>query len=886
MAETELVEILERTISANPADQQRALQYIAQASEQHYPEFVQHLSRILVNVQNQQFVRQAAGLQLKNTLASNDEQRQQTNQQRWMALPDSIKDSVKECVLRTLGTEQRLSTAAQCIAAIACIEIQQGKWLEVFQILSNNITSPDTTEQQKEASLEAIGYICQSLPTSYMEAFANTVLTAIIHGMRAEQPSAHVRLSATTALFNSLEFTHNNFENEQERNVIMENVCQATQAADNATRVAALQCLVKIMSLYYQHMERYMISALYPITVSAMKSQIDEIELQGIEFWSNICEEETGLAIEAQEAVEEGRAPNQVSRHYAMGALQHLIPILTNILAKQEENPEDDDWIPAKAAGVCIMLLAQCCRDAIIEPTLPFITSNFHNPDWHYREAAVMAFGSILDGPDPGTLLRLVEQAIGPLIERVKDPHIAVRDTAVWAVGRVCDLCVELVSKPEVIHELLPALFETLGQQPRVASNACWTISSLVKATYRAASDHSADSSGEPETYILSSCFENMIQELVKTSERPDANNALRNAAFEALMELIKNSPRDCYHAVQQTTMIVIKKMEQFLNVEEESLSSASDRSQLRDLISQLCATLQSVLRKIQPNDLPIVSDQIMNILLKIMNRYQGRDNGAVMEEALMAVSALISVMKSDFSRFMEHFKPILFFSLANYVDKELCVNALGVISDLCTAFENQIKDYSDDIVAGMIKLLDDPAPDRMIKCHVIEVLGDVINALGTDYIRYLEPTMGYVLQAAATSSTEVVAADDFDKQEYISNLRESCICVFTSIAQAFNASPEHKALMQAYLPHMVALIQVIATSQPPASEHLLSTTIALIGDLLVAYNVEFLPIVDSEPITNMMQRLRRSRQNKAKAALNWVSREVQRVRRMAETKA
>lgn len=32
-----------------------------------------------------------------------------------------------------------------------------------------------------------------------------------------------------------------------------------------------------------------------------MKSDIDEVALQGIEFWSNVCDEEMDLAIEATE---------------------------------------------------------------------------------------------------------------------------------------------------------------------------------------------------------------------------------------------------------------------------------------------------------------------------------------------------------------------------------------------------------------------------------------------------------------------------------------------------------------------------------------------------------------------------------------------------------
>lgn len=71
---------------------------------------------------------------------------------------------------------------------------------------------------------------------------------------------------------------------------------------------------------------------------------------------------------------------------------------------------DDDDWNPCKAAGVCLMLLATCCEDDIVPHVLTFIKDNIKNPDWRYRDAAVMAFGSILEGPDPNQLKPLVVQ--------------------------------------------------------------------------------------------------------------------------------------------------------------------------------------------------------------------------------------------------------------------------------------------------------------------------------------------------------------------------------------------------------------------------------------------------------------------------------------------
>ncbi len=65
-----------------------------------------------------------------------------------------------------------------------------------------------------------------------LETEANEILTAIVHGMRRDEPSNHVKLAATNALLNSLEFTRGNFEKDAERHFIMQVVCEATQSED------------------------------------------------------------------------------------------------------------------------------------------------------------------------------------------------------------------------------------------------------------------------------------------------------------------------------------------------------------------------------------------------------------------------------------------------------------------------------------------------------------------------------------------------------------------------------------------------------------------------------------------------------------------------------
>ena len=120
-----------------------------------------------------------------------------------------------------------------------------------------------------------------------MSVRSNEILTAVIHGARKDEPSSEVQLAAINALYNSLEFVRDNFEREVcmsycilcvrfltcdqgERNYIMQVVCEATQNPNVQVQVGAFECLVRIMSLYYDKMAFYMERALFGVRMLLM----------------------------------------------------------------------------------------------------------------------------------------------------------------------------------------------------------------------------------------------------------------------------------------------------------------------------------------------------------------------------------------------------------------------------------------------------------------------------------------------------------------------------------------------------------------------------------------------------------------------------------------
>ena len=294
------------------------------------------------------------------------------------------------------------------------------------------------------------------------------------------------------------------------------------------------------------------------------------------------------------------------------------------------------------------------------------------------------------------------------------------QDTAAWTIGRVCELNSEAAINDNCLRPLLEALVNGLASEPRVAANVCWAFTSMAEAAYDSAvaamenSPTSNDDDDTPQTYCLSTYFEAIVQKLLETTDRQDAAVAnLRSAAYEALMEMIKNSPKDCYVTVQKTIMVILERLNQVLHMEGNIQSN--ERAQYNDLQSLLCATLQSVLRKVEPAHAPLISDNIMQALLQMFQSSLNNKTGGVQEDALMAVSTLVEVLSDGFSKYMEAFKPFLHVGLKNVAEYQVCHAAVGLVGDICRALGAKVLVYCDEIMEILLENLSNNNVHRQV---------------------------------------------------------------------------------------------------------------------------------------------------------------------------
>ena len=695
---------------------------------------------------------------------------------RWLqAVDSSAKDSVRQLALQTLGSKDTRAgqAAAQFIAAIAAIDIPRNQWPELMSALVENVGEGE--DHLKQASLQTIGYICEGEDQDLRDtlvAHSNAILTAVVQGARKEESNMDVRLAAINSLSDSLEFVRTNFDNEGERNYIMQVICEATQSGDSRIEASAYGCLNRIMGLYYDKMKFYMEKALFGLTIMGMKNPEEDVAKLAIEFWCTVCEEEIAIEDDNAMAAAEGTDLRPFF-HFAAVAAREVVPVILELMAQQDEDAADEDYNVSRAAYQCLQLYSQTIEGDLVQTVLGFVEMNLRSADWHFRDAAVSAFGAIMEGPDEKMLFPLVKQGLTVLVGMMDDPVVQVKDSAAFALGRICENVSEAIDPEEHLPGLIGALFSGLTSSPKMASSCCWALMNLAERF-----------SGEAgaQTNHMSPHFQESVQRLLAVTEETEADSQLRTAAYEVLNAFVASAANDSLPTVAKLSEVILERLEKTVPMQQQ-IVSVEDRITLEEIQTSLTSVLLAIVQRLDGEIKP-AADRIMNVLLQILSSVGAKSS--VPDTVFAVVGSLANALEEDFAKYMESFLPFLHNALGNREEPGLCAMAIGLVSDIVRGLGELSAPYCDQFMNYLLQNLSVSSSYDRVRCStncekdksisnqfrpaILQTFGDIAQAIGPHFETYLSVVAQVLQTAASVTMGENAALEMFD---YVVSLRE-----------------------------------------------------------------------------------------------------------------
>ncbi|XP_076925386.1 importin subunit beta-1-like [Bidens hawaiensis] len=817
----EITQFLLSAQSPDPKVRTEAESSLRQFQEQNLPGFLLSLSLELSNDGKPIESRRLAGIVLKNSLDAKDSTTKEHLSHRWMSNDASLRSQIKGLLLNTLGSSvsEAGHTAAQVIAKIASIEIPRKEWPTLVSSLLENMTQQDKPASLKQATLEALGYVCEEIShNDLVQDEVNSVLTAVVQGMNVTEQSS-VRLAATTALYNALDFAQTNFENEHERNYIMKVVCETAMAKEAGIRQAAFECLVSIASTYYNVLEPYM-PKLFELTANAVKGDEEGVALQAIEFWSSICDEE----IELQDFETGESGDSYPYSRFIEKVLPLLVPMLLETLLKQDEDQdqEDDIWNLAMAGGTCLGLVARTVGDDIVPLVMPFVQENISKPDWRSREAATYAFGSILEGPSVEKLSPMVSSALEFLLNAMKDQNSHVKDTTAWTLSRIFELLHSPVTgfsviSPANLQKVLAVLLESIKDSPHVAEKVCGAV-------YFLAQGYEGFETGSS---VLTPYLPDIILSLITTAQRTDASDTrLRSAAYETLNEVVRCSNlSESSQIIAHLLPVIMNKLGQTIELQ---ILSSDDREKQGDLQALLCGVMQVIIQKFSSTEetkaiIFQAADNIMTLFLKVFDCR----SSTVHEEAMLAIGALAYATGPTFEKYMQEFYKYLEMGLQNFDEYQVCSISVGVVGDICRALDDKILPFCDNIMTLLLKDLSSGDLHRSVKPPIFSCFGDMALAIGPHFEKYVSYAMP-MMQGAAEVCAQIDVNDE-EMVDYGNQLKRSIFEAYSGILQGFKLSKAE--IMLPHASHLLKFVEVVV-KDPHRDLGVVRAAVAVLGDL------------------------------------------------------
>lgn len=707
---------------AHPDARKAAEAQLVEAERGDAAQFVLACAQVLRDPQGPPYARHLAGILLKNAVAAGESSaRDHQLTARWLAIPQEVRAQVRSATLEALvdpADQGARRAAALCVARIGTIELPRSSWPELVPGLVSR-TQPDQPPEQASDAMRALGLLADEWWSHCVRDFdvrraAEQILVAAVQALSASPPT--VRVAAARTLHSVLPFTGFQQMSEAECGVVLRATLQnCSPAAPDELRTEALRCLSKCAT--ERHAQLHLaVDEIAVATVGAFTTAVEPVAIEAIEVWTALAEHELALPCSNLPA----GGPHQVCSR----ALPAILPALLEALARgpRDRVDEDEGFELSEAASACLVALARATADACVGTVVAFLEANLQAPDQGRRRAAMLAFGSIQDGPSAVALGPLVGPMLPRLLEGFMHGVFPVANAAAWALGR----CLEM--NPAAFPDSAQAtLFEVcvarLRKDDRIAVEACYCLEGLV--------DQQAST-------LPVEIFEPVTKVLVETGTLTRSPQA-RGALMGSLTELVSRASEEC---VPHMDFILVG-----LLGWAESSGGAQVPDQLVRCLRAL--TARSSCEKLMPHG--------ERMLALYMKASQGHFElyGGFDEETLRASGSLAKVLGPKFEAGLPAFWPVLKAAVEMVADYQACHAGLLALRDVIEALGPAMSQCAPDCLGALGTVLRaQETPDERLRAPALSCIGALGLGLGAA-MPELRVAMAFVAHQVEWASDE-----------------------------------------------------------------------------------------------------------------------------------
>ena len=842
--ELNIDQLLLQAQSADQVQRNNGMIAISSLAENNLSSFLIEMGKRLSDETKDSKIRVLSAILIKNSLLHTEKYRQ-----KWKTeISKEEKDKIKLLVLSTLASSKKeiRTIASTVISSISKIDTPITEtWPELLPSLTNNAFNEDIN--MKLSAIETLGYVCEELNMKSIDsANVDKIMNALIQNLIKGENTKQVILQLLKALSYAIRLAQKNFENKNERNIIMNSIFQIGDKyqtdEDVIEKIAMLFIEMLSISSYYDYIEEFFLQIMkFSFGIfDKYKESNEKLALFALEIILSVGDEEVSRINYDFINLNKIGNGNYILDKKNRGYFNKISPELQKLIEQNVKLPDDDNedsWNISNACLKILNLMSQLADSNTMHKFYENLSNEIKKNNQgqndinllNNRAKIWLLLGSCIARVNITDIAKILNSNIYLIFDDIRQNiSMPLKKSASYIILKVTKEIPKMFDSSRLgkIIELLSAEIKA-SQDNIYMANLCRSLQNLIKCYGDLETNKSSSSLSPYFEIILNNLFVGAEQDI--KNYQASAKTTL--SRFMTIGTLIEYSSHDKQFQISQIIKQFLIQIESTQNNIDTMIKAGIDKETIFQIQEYYFSLLQKLFNKYKTKIELDFADKIWQLTEALFKYRQ-----TVFDEANLAMSALARNMGETFEPIFKKYYPYVEYSIKYYSNNSLSKSGLVSLMHCIISVQKNI-DKTKDIISTLIDVCVSNEVEKKNKTIAISIIGYVAMFEGTNFSIYIDPVMKLLFSAAQMGFNLGYNIDE-ELIEFVKTLRFQIIQTFTCLEMTFNNKENN--ILNSYMKDIFEFLKSCINDTKIQNLEILKSILSLINDLFGIYGSQF----------------------------------------------